>query len=80
MSSTISTTMPMMAMFTRNKMLGWVAFVFAIQSWLGETPESRKQASTPSYFGVLLAGMCKGRSVGIVFPANEIAQCLASDL
>ncbi|OAL57023.1 translation initiation factor SU [Pyrenochaeta sp. DS3sAY3a] len=52
MSSTMASTLPMAAMFTRNKMIGWVAVVFAIQSWLAETPEQRRTSTTPAYFSV----------------------------
>lgn len=33
-----------------------VAVVFAIQSWLAETPEQAKTASTPAYFQVGMSG------------------------
>ncbi|EMD89975.1 hypothetical protein COCC4DRAFT_158175 [Bipolaris maydis ATCC 48331] len=52
MSSTLSSTLPMAAIFTRNKMIGWVAVVFAIQAWLAETAEQRKTSTTPAYFQV----------------------------
>ncbi|GAB7353478.1 hypothetical protein MBLNU459_g3932t1 [Dothideomycetes sp. NU459] len=51
-SSTMGSTLPMAAIFTRNKMIGWASVVFAIQNWLSETPESKKTASTPAYFSV----------------------------
>ncbi|KUM66368.1 hypothetical protein ACN42_g693 [Penicillium freii] len=56
-SSTMSSTMPMAAMFTRNRMIGWVSFVFSLQSWLGESPEQKKTASTPAYMSVLMSLM-----------------------
>merc|ERR1711964_239225 len=59
MSSTLSSTLPMAAIFTRNKMIGWVAVVFTIQSWLAETPEQKKTSTTPAYFQV---GMSPCRS------------------
>ncbi|PKY07778.1 hypothetical protein P168DRAFT_313924 [Aspergillus campestris IBT 28561] len=49
MTGTMSSTLPMAAMFTRNRMIGWVSFVFALQSWLGETPDQKETASTPGY-------------------------------
>ncbi|KAJ4287009.1 hypothetical protein N0V90_012890 [Kalmusia sp. IMI 367209] len=52
MASSMATTLPMAAIFTRNKMIGWVAVVFALQSWLAETPEQRRTAATPAYFSV----------------------------
>ncbi|KAM4065117.1 hypothetical protein HRG_004545 [Hirsutella rhossiliensis] len=59
-SSTISSTMPMAAMFTRNKYVGWAAVVFSIQAWLGEGEDARKASSTPSYFSVLMSVMALG--------------------
>jgi hypothetical protein len=35
-----------------------VAVVFALQSWLAETPEQKKSASTPAYVQVGMSGMC----------------------
>ncbi|KAJ4373883.1 Eukaryotic translation initiation factor eIF-1 [Neocucurbitaria cava] len=57
MSSTMASTLPMAAIFTRNKMIGWVAVVFAIQSWLAETPEQKRTATTPAYFQVGMSAM-----------------------
>ncbi|OOF98569.1 hypothetical protein ASPCADRAFT_1998 [Aspergillus carbonarius ITEM 5010] len=57
MSSAMSSTMPMAAMFTRNRMIGWVSFVFSLQSWLGETPDQKRTASTPGYMSVLMSLM-----------------------
>ncbi|EAT91882.2 hypothetical protein SNOG_00387 [Parastagonospora nodorum SN15] len=56
MASTMASTLPMAAIFTRNKMIGWVAVVFAIQSWLAESPEQAKTSSTPAYFQVGMSG------------------------
>ncbi|KAJ5594458.1 uncharacterized protein N7459_000666 [Penicillium hispanicum] len=52
MSSTMSSTMPMAAMFTRNRMIGWVSFIFSLQTWLAESPEQKKTAATPAYMSV----------------------------
>ncbi|KAJ0422108.1 hypothetical protein BJY00DRAFT_280916 [Aspergillus carlsbadensis] len=57
MTGAMSSTMPMAAMFTRNRMIGWVAFVFSLQSWLGETAEQKKTATTPAYMSVLMSLM-----------------------
>ncbi|KAI8937557.1 hypothetical protein NX059_005273 [Plenodomus lindquistii] len=57
MSSTMASTLPMAAIFTRNKMIGWVAVVFAIQSWLAETPEQKKTSTTPAYFSIGMSVM-----------------------
>ncbi|KAJ5766518.1 uncharacterized protein N7511_004134 [Penicillium nucicola] len=56
-SSTMSSTMPMAAMFTRNRMIGWVAFVFSLQTWLGESPDQKKNAATPAYMSVFMSLM-----------------------
>jgi len=56
-SSTMSTTLPMAAMFTRNKYIGWTSVVFSIQTWLSESAESKKTASQPAYFAVGMALM-----------------------
>lgn len=32
-----------------------VAFVFAFQTWLAETPEKKKTASTPAYMNVIMS-------------------------
>ncbi|EXJ54450.1 hypothetical protein A1O7_09790 [Cladophialophora yegresii CBS 114405] len=56
-SSTITSTMPMAAMFTRNRMLGWFSLMTALLNWLGETPAQRSSPSgTPGYlsFGMAL--------------------------
>ncbi|KAL4939065.1 hypothetical protein BDV06DRAFT_225399 [Aspergillus oleicola] len=57
MTGAMSSTMPMAAMFTRNRMIGWVAMVFSLQSWLGETEEQKKNASTPAYMSVGMSVM-----------------------
>ncbi|KAI9812685.1 MAG: hypothetical protein M1832_000342 [Thelocarpon impressellum] len=40
-SSSMTSSLPMAAMFTRNKLIGWAAVVFALQKWLAETPEQQ---------------------------------------
>ncbi|KAJ9236474.1 hypothetical protein DTO169E5_5746 [Paecilomyces variotii] len=57
MSGAMSSTMPMAAMFTRNRMIGWVSLVFSLQTWLAESPEQRKTASTPTYMSVFMSLM-----------------------
>ncbi|KAJ5397139.1 hypothetical protein N7509_005252 [Penicillium cosmopolitanum] len=52
-TGTMSSTMPMAAMFTRNR----VSFVFSLQSWLSESPEQKKNASTPAYMSVMMSLM-----------------------
>jgi hypothetical protein len=41
-------------------MIGWTAVIFAIQSWLGETPAQAASATTPSYLQVGMAAMSLG--------------------
>ncbi|KAK3363408.1 hypothetical protein B0T25DRAFT_39940 [Lasiosphaeria hispida] len=50
--STLSSTLPMAAVFMRNRYVGWAAVVFSLQSWLGESEDSKKSSSTPGYFTV----------------------------
>ncbi|GJN67488.1 hypothetical protein PLIIFM63780_004930 [Purpureocillium lilacinum] len=56
-ASTLASTMPMAAMFTRNKFVGWAAVVFSIQSYLGESEDAKKASSTPGYFSILMSVM-----------------------
>ncbi|KAL6696807.1 hypothetical protein V8C34DRAFT_277678 [Trichoderma compactum] len=56
-SSTMSSTLPMAAMFMRNKFVGWIAVVFSIQTWLGESEDSKKSNGTPGYFSVGMSVM-----------------------
>ncbi|KAK7734679.1 hypothetical protein SLS53_007782 [Cytospora paraplurivora] len=50
--STISQTLPMGAIFLRNRYIGWAAVVFSVQNWLGESEDNQKNSSTPGYFAV----------------------------
>ena len=52
MASTMSSTLPMAAIFTRNKLIGWTSVGIALQTWLSETPAQKAAASTPAYFSV----------------------------
>lgn len=54
---TLSNTMPMAAMLTRNKYIGWASIVFAIQNWLSESPDSKSALSQPGYMGIGMALM-----------------------
>ncbi|KAI5464489.1 hypothetical protein BGZ63DRAFT_153153 [Mariannaea sp. PMI_226] len=56
-ASTLSNTLPMAAMFTRNKLIGWAAVVFSIQNWLGESEETQKNSATPGYFSIGMSVM-----------------------
>ncbi|KAL7274849.1 hypothetical protein RUND412_002233 [Rhizina undulata] len=59
-AATLSSTLPMAAMFTRNKMIGWTAVVFAVQAWLNETPGALASGKQPAYFGVGMSLMSLG--------------------
>ncbi|KAK3994969.1 protein Asterix [Cladorrhinum sp. PSN332] len=50
--STLSSTLPMAAIFMRNRYVGWAAVVFSVQTWLGESEETKKSNSSPGYFSV----------------------------
>ncbi|KAF8252797.1 hypothetical protein K440DRAFT_523161, partial [Wilcoxina mikolae CBS 423.85] len=54
---TLGTALPMAAMFTRHKMIGWTAVVFAIQNWLNESPAQVAAGKQPGYFAVGIALM-----------------------
>ncbi|KAK7624006.1 hypothetical protein IWX50DRAFT_31836 [Phyllosticta citricarpa] len=56
-AGTMASTLPMAAIFTRNKMVGWTAVIFALQTWLAETPETKSAASTPGIFTVGMSFM-----------------------
>ncbi|CAG8244464.1 unnamed protein product [Penicillium salamii] len=43
-----------------------VSFVFSLQSWLGESPDQKKNASTPAYMSVLMS--CSDGIVCYLFP------------
>ncbi|KAK6818831.1 hypothetical protein PG995_003916 [Apiospora arundinis] len=58
--STLSSTLPMAAIFTRNKYIGWVSVVFSIQNWLGESEDTTKNTSTPGYFTIGMSLMALG--------------------
>lgn len=55
-SSTLSSTLPMAAIFTRNRYIGWASFVFSVQNWLGESEETTKTSTTPGYFTIGMSG------------------------
>lgn len=47
----------MAAIFMRNRYIGWAAFVYSVQTWLGESEDSKKSSSTPGYFSVGMSRM-----------------------
>ncbi|EXJ82364.1 hypothetical protein A1O3_06177 [Capronia epimyces CBS 606.96] len=53
--STLTSTMPMAAMFTRNRMLGWFSLLTSLLNWLGETPAQRQSSGTPGYLSFGMA-------------------------
>ncbi|TKA34766.1 hypothetical protein B0A54_13366 [Friedmanniomyces endolithicus] len=57
---TLASTLPMAAIFTRNKMIGWTSVIFSIQGWLSETPAQKASTSTPAYFSVSMAVLSLG--------------------
>jgi len=59
-SGTLGSTLPMAAMFSRNKWIGWASVIFAVQNWLGESQESKKTSSQPAIFSVGMAAMALG--------------------
>ncbi|RMD41177.1 hypothetical protein DV735_g3946, partial [Chaetothyriales sp. CBS 134920] len=57
--STFTSTMPMAAMFTRNRAIGWVSLLTALLNWLGETPAQKASQATPGYmsFGISILAL-----------------------
>ncbi|KAI1003897.1 hypothetical protein K3495_g4312 [Podosphaera aphanis] len=49
---TLGSTLPMAAMFTRNRLIGWASVVFATQNWLAENVETKKTSGQPAIFAV----------------------------
>ncbi|KAK5086325.1 hypothetical protein LTS08_004365 [Lithohypha guttulata] len=47
--STLSSSLPMAAMFTRNRMIGWVAIVIGLLNWMSETTSQKNSSATPAY-------------------------------
>ncbi|KAK4231449.1 protein Asterix [Podospora fimiseda] len=50
--TTLASTLPMAAIFMRNRYIGWAAVVFSVQTWLGESEETKRSNSSPGYFSV----------------------------
>ncbi|KAK4950164.1 hypothetical protein LTR10_011141 [Elasticomyces elasticus] len=57
---TMASTLPMAAIFTRNKMIGWTSVIFAVQGWLSETAASKSSQATPAIFSVGMAFLSLG--------------------
>ncbi|KAL2219134.1 translation initiation factor SUI1 [Thermoascus aurantiacus ATCC 26904] len=63
MSGAMSSTMPMAALINIRR----VSLVFALQTWLAETPEQRKTANTPAYMSIFMSLM----ALVVVYPFAE---------
>ncbi|KAK3634375.1 hypothetical protein LTR56_007338 [Elasticomyces elasticus] len=57
---TMASTLPMAAIFTRNKMIGWTSVIFAVQGWLSETAATKSSQATPAIFSVGMAFLSLG--------------------
>ncbi|KAF2861520.1 hypothetical protein K470DRAFT_214809 [Piedraia hortae CBS 480.64] len=57
-SSAISASMPMVAIFTRNKLIGWTSVLFAVQNWLAEP--AKKDDSMPGIFSIATSILALG--------------------
>ncbi|KAK6353405.1 hypothetical protein TWF696_005371 [Orbilia brochopaga] len=56
-SSTMASTLPMAAMFLRNKTLAWASMSFAVQTWLSETPAQKANGKQPAFFSIIFAAV-----------------------
>ncbi|CDO57224.1 similar to Saccharomyces cerevisiae YPR063C ER-localized protein of unknown function [Geotrichum candidum] len=54
MQSMMTSSMPLAAMFLRNKVLSWAAFFTTLQAWLNE-PSTIKTDAQPAWLSVVLA-------------------------
>jgi len=72
MAGTMASTLPMAAMFTRNKLIGWAAVIMAIQAFLSETPAQKKNASTPTIFSVFMSLVALGVAYMPLFMPPQI--------
>jgi hypothetical protein len=52
-----------------------VAVVFAIQSWLAESPEQAKSSATPAYFQVGMSGEFQASAAGMPLTAVQPCHC-----
>ncbi|KMP00261.1 hypothetical protein CIRG_00403 [Coccidioides immitis RMSCC 2394] len=63
MASALSSTLPMAAMFTRSRCVPFpypraeTSVVFSLQNWMAESPEQKKNSSTPGYLSVIMSVM-----------------------
>ncbi|KAI1612694.1 translation initiation factor SUI1 [Exophiala viscosa] len=72
-SSTFASTMPMAAMFMRNRMLGWFSLLSALLNWLGETSAQKQSNGTPAYltFGMAILAVAVVSSIYLLDPFAE---------
>jgi hypothetical protein len=54
MQTMMTSSMPLAAMFLRNKVLSWAAFFTTLQAWLNE-PSTIKTDAQPAWLSVMLA-------------------------
>ncbi|KAK9496266.1 hypothetical protein V1508DRAFT_408150 [Lipomyces doorenjongii] len=54
-SSMMATTLPMVAMFLRNKLIAWSALLMTVQSWLSESEASSNESAQPGWLKVLMS-------------------------
>ncbi|KAI9784731.1 MAG: hypothetical protein M1816_000734 [Peltula sp. TS41687] len=76
-SGMLATTLPMAAMFTRNRQVptvGWTAVLFALQNWLSETPEQKKTSAQPGLVTVGLAVLSLGVTYMQLFIPQRMPQ------
>ncbi|KAK9385384.1 hypothetical protein V1515DRAFT_608469 [Lipomyces mesembrius] len=78
-SSMMASTLPMVAMFLRNKLIGWSALLMTVQSWLSESEASSNESAQPGWLKVLMS------FVGVIvcymdifFPAQSIVGAISS--
>merc|ERR1712000_354220 len=75
MSSSLSSTLPMAAMFMRNKMIGWAALIVSIQNWLGESESAKKNAAMPGYLSVGMSFMALASTYMNLFIPQPGEEC-----
>ncbi|KAK7205248.1 hypothetical protein BZA70DRAFT_279415 [Myxozyma melibiosi] len=78
-SGLLASTLPMVAMFLRNKLIAWSAVLVSVQSWLNETEASRSEASQPGWIKLVmsLAGLVVCY-MDLLFPAKAVNGALSS--
>ena len=55
--SMVASSMPIMAMFARNKFIAWTGVVVTLQHWLAETPKTKASARQPASFSFFMSMM-----------------------